>query len=99
MKYDLDKLIKAKVHLDNFYLHLQMLEVHYANASCGLFPCTLDGRAYVWHHSLPTNSIQNWRGFKTLFLEKFADDKTPTMLLKELWNPKMGEKEKVKDFN
>lgn len=34
-----------------------------------------------------------------MFLEKFADDKTLCMLLKELGNLKMGYKERVKYFN
>jgi len=34
-----------------------------------------------------------------MFLENFADNKTPTMLLKELGSLKMEGKEKVKDFN
>jgi len=37
--------------------------------------------------------------FKRIFLEKFVDDKTPAMLLKELGSLKMKPKEKVKDFN
>ena len=34
-----------------------------------------------------------------MFLEKFVDDKTHAMLLRELGNLKMEHKEKVKDFN
>ena len=34
-----------------------------------------------------------------MFLEKFVDDKTPAMLLKELGSLEMEGKEKVKDFN
>lgn len=67
--------------------------------SCRIFLCTLDGRETIWYHSHPPNSIQNWRGFKKLFLQKFFDDKTPTMLLRELGSLKMEQKEKVKYFN
>ena len=76
-----------------------MIEARCDDVACKIFPYTLDGRATIWYHSLPPNSIQNWRGFKKLFLEKFVDDKTPTMLLKELGNLKMEQKEKVKEFN
>jgi len=38
-------------------------------------------------------------GFKELLLEKFADDKTPAMLLRELGSVKMEQKGKVKDLN
>lgn len=34
-----------------------------------------------------------------MFLEKFVDDKTPTMLLKELESLRMEVKEKLKEFN
>lgn len=37
--------------------------------------------------------------FKRIFLEKFVEDKTPTMLLKELGSLKMEQKEKANDFN
>ena len=37
--------------------------------------------------------------FKRIFLEKFVDDKTLSVLLKELGSLKMESKEKVKDFN
>lgn len=57
MKYDPKKIVKAEDHLDTFYLHLQTLEVRYNEFSCKLFPCALDGRAAVWCHNLPPNSI------------------------------------------
>jgi len=82
MKYDPDEIVKAEDHLDTFYLHLQTLKVCYNGIACRLFPCTFDGREDVSYHNLPPNSIQNWRVFKRVFLEKFAEDKTPAMLLK-----------------
>lgn len=63
-----------------------MLEVRYDDVEFRILPCNLDGREVVWYHIIPPKSIQNWNGFKNLFLEKLADDKTPTMLLKELEN-------------
>lgn len=36
--------------------------------------------------------------FKRIFIEKFANDKIPAMLLKELGSFNMEPKEKVKDF-
>jgi len=91
--------VKVEYHLDNFYLQLQTLEVCYDDVACRLFPCTLDGHAAAWYHSLPPNPIQNWGSFKCMFLETFDDDKTPTMLLKELGSLKMDGREKVKYFN
>lgn len=67
-KYDPVKVINVEDHLDNFYIHLHMLEVHYDNFASRLFPCTLYGRETSYYYSLLANSIQNWRGFKKLFL-------------------------------
>jgi len=86
-------------HLDNFYLHLQTLEVHYNDVVCIFFPCTLDGIIVVQYHILLPKSIKKWRGFKKIFLEKFVDDKTPTMLSKEPSDLKMEQKGNVKYFN
>lgn len=98
-KYDSDREVQVEDHLDNFYLQLQTLVVWYNDVACRLFPCTLDGHATVWYHSLPVSSIHNWGIFKHMFLEKFLDEKTPTMLLKELGNLKMEAKEKIKYLN
>jgi len=98
MKYDLDKIVKVEDHVDNFFLHLQKLEVRYNYVACRILPHTLDGREIVWYHNLPPKSIQNWRGFKKIFLVK-CDDKTLAMLLKELGNLNMEQKEKVKELN
>ena len=78
MKYDPDKTVKVKDHLDNFYLHLQTLEVGYDDFACRIFPCTLDGRAAVWYHILLVNSIQNSGMFKIFYLENFVMTKSPS---------------------
>ena len=44
-KYDPYKKAKVEDHIDDFYLHLRMLEVCYDYFSCRLFPSTLEGRA------------------------------------------------------
>jgi len=59
----------------------------------------LYGHADAWYHNLLANSIQNSGAFKCIFLETFADEKTTTMLLKELGSLNTEGKEKVKDFN
>lgn len=82
VKYDPGKAMKVEYHLDKFYLHIKTIEVHYEDIVCILFPCTLDGRAVMWYHNLPPNSIQNWEVFKQIFLEKFVEDKTPQCCLK-----------------
>lgn len=89
--YDHIKKEKGKYHIDDFYLHMRMLEVHYDDVSCTLFLYTLEGITSVWYHILPPNSIHNWREFNE-FLEKFFDDKSPSMSLKELSDINMGDK-------
>jgi len=71
-----------------------MLDVWYNDVDCDIFPFTLEGRETTFYHSLLVNLVHSWREFKKLFLEKFVDDKTPAMLLKELRNSKMGERRK-----
>lgn len=94
IKFNPNSAVKAEDHLENFYLQLQTLEVCYDDVACRLFPCTLDGWASTWYHSLPPNSIQNWGSFKCMFLEKFVDDKTPAMLLKNWETSRWREKRK-----
>jgi len=77
MKYDPDEIVKVEDHIENFYLHLQTLEVRYNDVPCRLFPCTLDSREVVWYHILPPKSIQNWRGFKKVFVEKILMIRPP----------------------
>ena len=45
------------------------------------------------------NSIVNWDGFEKAFLGKFGNQKTVATLMKELLSMRMGNKEKVQDFN
>jgi len=94
--FDLDKKTKAEYHIDDDYMHLWMLEVKHDDISSRIFHFTLEGGAVAPYHILPVNLVHTWREFKNLFLEKISNDKTPTMLLKDLRNSKMGEKEKVK---
>lgn len=76
-----------------------MFDVRYDDFSCRFFPYTLEGKATTWYHSLPIAAIHTWKEFKKLFFEMFANDKTPTTLLKEFRSIKMGERDKVKDLN
>lgn len=92
-KFDPYKKIKVEDHIDDFYMHLRMLQVRYVVVSCNIFPFTLEGRVETWYHSLPINFLHSWREFKKLFLDKFVDENTPTMLLKEIGNSKIGERE------
>lgn len=91
-KFYPDKKTKVEDHIDDLYMHLWILKVQYNDVACRIFPFPLEGRGAAWYHSIPVNSIHSWRKIKNLFLEKFVDDKTPTMLLKELRNIKMGKR-------
>lgn len=46
-KYDPDKKVKDEDHIDDFNLHLRMLQVRYDDISCRLFVYTLDGRTSI----------------------------------------------------
>lgn len=58
-KFDPDKKTKEEYYIDNFYMHIQMLEVKYDDVSCRIFSFTLEGIAIAWYHSLPANSIHS----------------------------------------
>ena len=47
MNYDPEKILKDEDHFDNFYLHLQTLEVCHDDVACIILPCSLDGREVV----------------------------------------------------
>ncbi len=49
-KFDLNKKTKAEDHIDDFYMHLSMLEVRYDDISCILFPYIFKGRVATWHY-------------------------------------------------
>jgi len=97
-KFDSEKGTSADDHINNFYLSLQMMKVQYNGVACCLFPHTLENKA-TWYRSLPISSIQTWDEFRKSFLDKFSDDKTPSILLTELSTLKCNKKENVNDFN
>ena len=48
---------------------------------------------------MQANSIVNWDSFEKAFLGNFGNQKTVATLMKELLSMRMGDKEKVQDFN
>lgn len=79
---DPDNKTKVEDHIDDFYMHLRMLELRYGDFYYKIFHFTLEGRVTIWYHNMLVNLVHGWREFKKLFLEKFTDDKTLAMLLK-----------------
>ena len=75
------------------------MSVQEEDVVCRLFPYTFEGKASTWYFSLPKGSITSWNQFHTAFLEKFREDKTPTILILEVSRIRMDGKEKIKDFN
>lgn len=61
-KFDPDKKTNVEDHIDEFYMHLRMLEVHFDNVICRIFQYTLEGRASVWYNSLPGQFNQKLEG-------------------------------------
>lgn len=57
LKFDLEKKTKFEDHIDDFYMHLQILKVCLDNVSCRLYQYTLEGRLFLWDNNLLTNSI------------------------------------------
>ena len=98
-KFDFGKGVSAKDHLQSFYLALNLLNVEHEDVVCRLFQYTFEPKASSWYFSLQSNSILNWDGFEKAFLGKFGNQKTVAILIKELLSMRMGNKEKVQEFN
>ena len=71
-------------HIRNSYLVLQMMRVKSDDVSCLLFPHTLENKPATWYRSLLVPSISSSEQFRGIFLQKFSEDKTPSMLRTEL---------------
>lgn len=99
LKFNPEKGTSVNDHIRNFYLSLQMMKVHYDDVACHLFSHTLENKVATWYRLLPITSIRTWDEFMKTFLDKFSEDKTPSMLLTELSTLKCHKKEKAKDFN
>ena len=57
------------------------------------------GKAATWYYSLTQGSITSWNQFEEAFLEKFGEEKKPTVLVINLSRMKIHHKERVKYFN
>jgi hypothetical protein len=73
------------------------MNVQHEDIVCRLFPYTFENKASTWYYNL--SSIRSWDTFEKYFISKFREEKTPTMLFKELVSLKMEKKEKVNYFN
>jgi hypothetical protein len=86
-------------HINKFMLVVNLRSVEHEDVVCRLFPYTFEGEASTWYFSLQANSITNWDTFEDLFIKKFGDDKSSSILLVELSKIRMGPKERIKYFN
>ena len=80
-------------------LAIRIRSVEHEDVVCRLFPYTFKGNASTWYFSQQPHTIVSWGRFKSYFLEKFGDEKSPKVLVMELSSLKMNPKEKIKDFN
>ena len=80
-------------------MKIRLLNVRHEDVVCILFPYTFINKASTWYFSLSQGPITSWVGFRTLFLNKFGEDKTLVTLVLELSRIKMNPKEKIKEFN
>jgi hypothetical protein len=96
-KFNLESKETPNDHINKFTLVVNMRGVEHENIVCRLFPYTLEKESSTWYFSLQANSITNWDTFEDLFINKFGDDKSSSILLVELSKIRMGPKEKIKD--
>ena len=83
-KFNPDNKEPAEVHVDKFMLVVRTMNVQHEDVVCRLFPLTFEGKASTWSFSLVQGSITNWAEFNKAFLDKFGEDKTPSLLALEL---------------
>ena len=76
-----------------------MRNVIHEDIVCRLFPYTFEWKYSTWYFALESASINSWKQFKTLFLQKFGDDSTPEDFVIELSYFRIKPKEGVKDYN
>ena len=98
-KFDPDDKGLAENHIDKFILAVQTMKVQHEDVVCRLLPLNFEGKDAVWYFSLTQGSITSWSDFSQEFLNKFGEDKIPTVLALELARIKMESKERIKDFN
>jgi hypothetical protein len=71
-------------HINKYMLTVNMRSIEHGDVVCRLFPYTFERDASTWYFSLQANSITNWDTFEDLFIKKFGDDKSSSMLFVEL---------------
>jgi hypothetical protein len=98
-KFDSDSKKIVEDHIKKFMLAIKLHSVEHKNVFYRLFPYTFEGNSSTWYFSQQTHTIVSWDKFESCFLEKFRDDKSPEVLVMELFSLKMNPKEKIKDFN
>ena len=64
-----------------------------------VIPYAFKGQLITCYFSLESISINSWKQFETLFLQKFGDDSTPEYLVIELSSFMIKSKEGVKYYN
>jgi hypothetical protein len=88
-KFDPKKKDSTENHIKKFMLAVRLMNMEHEDVVCRLFPYTFEGKASTWYLCLTQGSITRWNDFETAFVEKFGDDKSPTILVLELYMIKM----------
>jgi hypothetical protein len=81
-KFDTDTSRSLEDHVKNFFLDTHLLDVHYEDVVCRIFPYTFENNASTWYFNLPASSITCWNDFKKSFIGKFGEEKSLVALLK-----------------
>ena len=98
-RFNPDSKESTEDHIQKFLLANCLMSVQAKDVVCRLFPYTFEGKESTWYFSLLEGCITSWNQFHATFLEKFGEDKTPTILALELSRIMMDGKEKIKDLN
>ena len=83
-RFDPDDRIHVEDHIKSYMQDIRLRNIIHEDVVCRLFPYAFEGKASTWYFALESTSINSWKQFETLFLQKFRDDSTPEDLVIEL---------------
>ena len=75
--FDGDGNFTARQHMDRLDDFIDVEEVDYDDSKMRLFAQILSREAKRWFKDLPARSIATFEDFKTLFLDRWEDKKSP----------------------
>ncbi|KAJ9694975.1 hypothetical protein PVL29_010453 [Vitis rotundifolia] len=80
------------------YRQLMTLDIGNDALLCKVFPASLQGQTLSWFHSLPPNSVDNFRNLSEAFVGQYLYSARHKQNISTLQNIKMQENESLREF-